>query len=71
MRWLSVPPLSDRAHAAHTQAKDSVRVCDVTVNGMEVDASRWPKRKSRPYANLRQRAEALGMLPAETADGGD
>jgi peptidyl-prolyl cis-trans isomerase C len=41
----------------------------ITVNGMEIDASRWPSPEVAAVRELlRQRAVALGMLPAETAD---
>ena len=41
----------------------------VTVNGVEVDTSRWPSPEVAAIRELlRQRAEALGMLPAEMAD---
>jgi peptidyl-prolyl cis-trans isomerase C len=40
----------------------------VTVNGVEVDAGRWPSPEVGAVRELlRQRAEALGMLPAEPA----
>jgi peptidyl-prolyl cis-trans isomerase C len=40
----------------------------VTVNGVEVDASHWPSPEVAAMRELlRQRAQALGMLPAETA----
>jgi hypothetical protein len=70
-RWragLSVPALSDRAHAAHAGQGPRAGM-SVTVNGVEVDASRWPSPEVAAIRELlRQRAEALGMLPAETAD---
>ena len=41
----------------------------VTINGVEVDTSRWPSPEIAAIRELlRQRAGALGMLPAETAD---
>jgi peptidyl-prolyl cis-trans isomerase C len=41
----------------------------ITVNGVEVDAGRWPSPEVAAIRELlRQRAGALGMLPAETAD---
>jgi peptidyl-prolyl cis-trans isomerase C len=41
----------------------------VTVNGVEVDAGRWPSPEAAAVGELlRQRAVALGMLSAETAD---